>query len=300
MSEILRPGAVPVHSVWLEGVQYRAKLQEFSHASGQLVVRAVDFSAEKARYVRAYYNALSSTESGATVEVKRRGRVRGSEAVGKPEDVERARRKARSAVLRCCRELAPTTLMTFTSRGHLRTLDDVFAAWKALLRVIRERGHDVHFGAVMVPELHASGEHWHMHLATRSGLRPRVLRECWHIALGRVIGVKITETLYGADAPGNVDIKRRRGGGAVNRAEWIAGYMSKYLTKDFHRVAGRRCWTRTRNVKLSAPERVYLGALDLESAKREALSAFGAEARGDWWTPGDAELAVVRVGRAAP
>ena len=274
MPKIL-PGK-PVHSTFSEPVQYRARLQRYSTLPPELVVRAVDFEPQNQRYMEAYRRALPHTESGQVVNIStaRRRKPRDPGTPPDPENVQRSLFRARRRLKDAVKELAPSALLTLTSRNRLHDLDRAYRAYARFLVLVRQA--DPEFAAVVVPELHASGLHWHLHAAVRSVLGHKVLRRCWHIALSWLDGVRVTKTLRGAEAPGNVDLKYgSRSGDAAGRAARIARYIGKYLSKDLHTEAGRKSYAPTKNITVAQAQRFYLSALTPEAARIEALELLG-------------------------
>jgi len=291
MSEILAP-AKPVHNTWLEPVQFRARLQRYSGLPPELVVRAIDFDPENERYMQAYRRGLPHTESGQVIQMStaRNRKRRDPAAPRDPENVERSLFRAKRRLKDSVKELAPTALLTLTSRNRLKDLDTAFVAWDALRRLIRKV--DPEFAGVVVPELHASGLHWHLHIAVRTVLNHKVLRRLWHIALCGLDGVRVTKTLRGAESPGNVDLQfGGRTGDVAGRALRIAKYIGKYLSKDLHAQFGRKSYAPTRNISVQKAQRFYLAALTPEAARLEALQILGFTPEQAlnvrFWTPDD-------------
>jgi hypothetical protein len=291
MDEILAP-AKPVHSPWSEPVQYRARLQKFTHLPAELVVRAVDFEPQNDRIMNAYRRALPHTESGQVIHMDtgRKRKLREPDAPRDPENVQRSLFRARRRLKDAVKELAPTALLTLTSRNRLNDLDRAYAAWGRFRVLVRQV--DPEFAAVVVPELHKSGLHWHLHAAVRMTVGHKVLRRLWHIALMGLDGVRVTKTLRGAEAPGNVDIKHgSRSSDVSARAMRIAKYIGKYLSKDLHTQFGRKAYAPTRNITVAQAQRFYLAALTPEAARLEALGILGFTPEQAltvrFWTPDD-------------
>jgi hypothetical protein len=291
----------PVHSTWSEPVQFRARVQRYSNLPAELVVRAVDHEPENQRYLGAYHRGLPLTQSGQVIQMataRQRAR-RDPSVVRKPENIQRSLFRAKRRLKDAVKELAPTALLTLTSRNRLKDLDTAFVAWDALRRLIRQA--DPEFAGVVVPELHANGLHWHLHVAVRTCLGHKLLRRMWHIALCGLDGVRVTKTLRGAEAPGNVDLKYgSRGGDVARRASRIAKYIGKYLSKDLVTQFGRKSYAPTRNIKVAQAQRFYLVALTAEEARLEALQILGFSAEDAlavrFWTPDDKVAHAVLVG----
>jgi hypothetical protein len=302
MKEILAPDK-PVHSTWSEPVQFRARLQRYSDLPAELVVRAVDFDPQNDRYMQAYRRALPHTESGQVIHMAtaRNRKPRDPGTPPDPENVQRSLFRAKRRLKDSVKELAPTALLTLTSRNRLHDLDTSYAAWGRFIRLVRQA--DPEFAAVVVPELHASGLHWHLHAAVRSTLGHKILRRLWHIVLCAMDGVRVTKTLRGAEAPGNVDLQfGGRSGDVAGRALRIAKYIGKYLSKDLHTQFARKAYAPTRNINVQKAQRFYLTALTPEAARLEALGILGftpeQAARVSFWTPDDkVAFAVLREHR---
>jgi hypothetical protein len=277
-----------LHDPWDVEQQYRLTVQRFSRLPPELSVRKVSFEEQNQRYFGAYYRALPHTQAGGQVNANGR-RQRGAKAA-KAEDIERSARRARQGLRKQLKELAPDLLLTLTSRHRLKTLDLAYVAWGQLLRAIRQADPD--FAGVVVPELHGSGEHIHLHVACRGlTLRPNSLRRLWHIVLEGLEGRECSERLKGSAAPGNVDYKHHRGKSIAEAARKIAKYLGKYLSKDMVRQFGRRAYSPTKNIRVAQAQRYYLDALTPEGARREALELIGVHP--DWheavrfWAPDD-------------
>ena len=118
-----------------------------------------------------------------------------------------------------------------------------------------------------MPELHASGEHYHIHAGLSGFVQADLLRRCWQIALGG----KGNER--GNEALGNVDIKHRRGrtNDPMRRSVSIAKYLSKYITKSYlahHKFNRRRYWS-PRTINLPEPHAEWMKADEVKDAIEE-------------------------------
>jgi hypothetical protein len=142
--------------------------------------------------------------------------------------------RAKARVRHLCRCLATDHLLTFGKRGKFASLDGLWSAWKGLGRLMRAE-YGERWQYVAVPELHADGVTWHLHVAVVGFWDVVVLRRLWYRALGG------DGSESGECTPGNVDakyIKQRRGGPCSPRT--IAGYISGYIGKGLGSVAAYR------------------------------------------------------------
>jgi len=128
------------------------------------------------------------------------------------------------------------------------------------------------FDYIAVPELHKSGEHYHIHAAINGFVRADLLRRCWQIALGG----KGNE--QGINALGNVDIKqqRRHAKDPAKQCLGIARYISKYITKSYlehHQFNRKRYWV-PRSVKLPESTGEWMRAETIAEAVQELYVRF--------------------------
>lgn len=285
MSASVEATGFPVHDVWAEPVQIRAKLQQFSTLPPELTLRQVDHSRDLDRYMAAYRRdcALNpGSAPGREIAVApRRRKPRDPDAPRNPENLDRAMRRRKSKLRHTVKELAPNAFITLTSRGLLVSLDLAGLAYAEWLRLVRKHYGEA-FAAVWVPEWHAGGTHLHLHVAARlpGDLREActALRFFWHRALCKATGRPIPRTLLRrGESPGNIDINTKglRGKTTLDRANKIARYMSKYLTKDMVLEFGRKAYSPTKNIEVAAAVYFWCTELTLEQARAEALRLLG-------------------------
>ena len=180
----------------------------------------------------------------------------------------RAARKVRHFAI----EIRADRLLTLTSRGLLTDYDQVIATWKRFMRVLEAA--NAKFDYIAVPELHKSGEHYHIHAAINGFVKADLLRRCWQIALGG----KGNER--GSDALGNVDIKQQKRHilDPIKQTVGIARYISKYITKSYlehHQFNRKRYWV-PRSIKLPESSGEWMRAETLAEAVQELDVRFGA------------------------
>lgn len=140
--------------------------------------------------------------------------------------------RSRRLVVHRARCLGARALWTFTKRGKFASVDEVWSAWAIFRRLMTKRyGQD--FRYVAVPELHADGETWHLHVLVDRLYMVESFRVLWNRALGG------TGAERGQETRGNVDVKGPRFGRAVT-ARRFAYYCAKYVGKGFEGCAGGR------------------------------------------------------------
>lgn len=256
----------PRHSVFDEEVQYRAKFQSFGKVPGELTVQRISFERDVDRYRRAAENGSHSA-----FPVRR---ARNPDRVPDLESLERSQRRAKTKVRLLVTELAPTSLVTFTTR-KVYPLDALVKVWEAFVRIARQVDPD--FKYVCVPEPHPSNpDHLHLHAAVRTKqLKRDTLRRLWHIALEGFEGRRVTATLRGSAAPGNIDDQPIKGRDTLKRIRKIARYISKYITKEMLERFNRRRYWPSKGINLADAQVFWLHSVSQAEAIAEACRAFG-------------------------
>jgi len=262
----VEPSPVPKHSVFTEEIQFRAKLQKFSNAPSELTVQKISFERDVDRYRRAAENGNFSC-----FPVRR---TRNPDKEQDLESLERSQRRAKTKLRLLVTEMAPTSLVTFTTR-KVFALDQLVKIWEGFTRLARQV--DPEFRYVAVPEPHPSNpSHFHLHAAVRTKqLKRDTLRRLWHIALEGFEGRRVTATLRGAAAPGNIDDQPIKGRDTIRRIRKIARYISKYITKDLIERFNRKRYWPSKGISLADAQVFWLGAVSQGDAIREACMAFG-------------------------
>lgn len=255
----------PRHFWFDDPEQYRLKVQRFSRMPPEITVQRISFD----RDVRAYRNAYETRQNNATPRRSRSRRAGSPDA----ESIERSQRRAKTRVRLTVTELAPTALVTFTTR-EVMPLDALADVWARFTLFMKRAGFD--FQYVAVPERHPSNpEHFHLHAAYRGRTPFGVMRRFWHMALEARHGRRVSCILRGSEAPGNVDVQRIKSRDDLKRIRKIAKYVSKYITKDLIAEFNRRRYWPSQGINLAAAEAFWLDSLDAASAIREACMMVG-------------------------
>lgn len=253
----MRLGRIRNIPIYEQDFQWRLKIQPFSQGGFEAKATLVD------------RNKLAAMiYSNQTCPPRRKNKDRDkTEAEG--DRLKSAYRAARKVRLLCI-EIRADRMLTLTSRGLLKEFDQVIQAWKRFMRLVERAG--TKFRYVAVPELHASGEHFHIHVALNGYLKADLMRRCWQIALGG----KGNER--GQDTLGNVDIKSRRYGKVgPSDSVRIARYLSKYITKGYlehHRFNRKRYWA-SRNILLPDEQGEWMRSDSKAEALQELMERFG-------------------------
>lgn len=155
-------------------------------------------------------------------------------------DMLRAVARAKKTIRHAVKTIGATHLMTLTTREDENSPESLAAQWKRFVRSYRSYSGEA-FPYVALPERHPKNpKHWHLHVAVRGFVKLNVARHVWW-------------SCCGGRGMGNVDVQyikvsRYNDGtpkGPLVRAEKIARYISKYMTKDLiftHRPDKKRYW----------------------------------------------------------
>ena len=256
----------PRHFWAHETTQHRVKVRTFTHLPPEVTVQRISFDRDMESANRAYENGFTNCTT-------RRGGARVKKAVQDAESIERSQRRAKTQDRLLATELAPSALVTFTTR-ELLTVDQLLQCWQHFTRLMRLGGVD--FKAIAVPERHPTNpEHFHLHAAYRGRAPFKIMRKLWHIALEARHGRRITKTLYGVESPGNIDVQVVKGRTDIKRCRKIARYISKYITKDLIAEFNRRRYWPSKGINLADAKVYWLDSLSMTDAIREACMMLG-------------------------
>lgn len=259
----------PVHFWAGETEQYRLKIRRFSSLPAEFTVQRVSFDRDLERYQRAAAFARTTE-----VSVPRPRRVsHENDEPRSAESLERSQRRAKTNVRLLVTELAPTALVTFTTRETM-SLDSLMWCWQYFTRLLRDSSMDYEY--VAIPERHPSNpDHLHLHVAYRGRTPYGVLRRFWHMALEARHGRKVRCILRGTESPGNIDVQNIKARDSIRRIRKIARYVSKYITKDLISEFNRRRYWPSKGIDLAAASVFWLDSLSQFDAVREACRMLG-------------------------
>ena len=258
----------PRHLWFEETEQYRLKVQRFSRVPPEFTVQKISFERDLERY-KAAARFSDSVECSVP---PRRSRIASTDAPS-PESLERSQFRAKTAVRLRVTELAPTALVTFTTREVL-SLDSLLWCWQYFTRLMRDASMD--FEYLAVPERHPTNpEHLHLHVAYRGRTPFNVMRRFWHMALEARHGRRVRCILRGSESPGNVDVQKVKARDDLRRVRKIAKYVAKYITKDLITEFNRRRYWPSKGIDLRSAEVFWLSSLNQADAIREACRRLG-------------------------
>lgn len=259
----------PAHPWYGETEQYRVKVQRYSKVPFEFTVQRISFEKDLQRYQAAAAHA-KAVET--TIAPPRRV-APAPDAERAPESLERAQRRAKTNVRKLVTELAPTALVTLTTRETM-PLDALMWCWQYFTRLMRSSGVD--FEYVAVPERHPTNpDHLHLHVAYRGRTSYQNMRRFWHMALEARHGRRVVRTLYGADSPGNIDVQNVKSRDSLRRIRKLAKYVSKYITKDLISEFNRKRYWPSKGIDLVKAEAFWLESLSMSDAVREACLMLG-------------------------
>lgn len=255
----------PLHCFFHEPEQYRLKVRRFSQVPPELTIQKVDMSRDADGYQRAWQNGQNSYGLGR--------KFRSEKTTQGDESKQRSQRRAQIQVRLQTIELAPTALVTFTTRETM-TLEALLWCWQYFTRMMRENRID--FDYVAVPERHPTNpEHLHIHAAYRGETNFKNLRRMWHIALEARHGRRATKTLYGPDAPGNIDVQKIKARDPIKSIRKIGKYIAKYITKDLISEFNKKRYWPSKGITLENAKIFWLSSLNQVDAIREACRMMG-------------------------
>ncbi len=174
------------------------------------------------------------------------------------KSVARARQHLRWLV----KSLQADHLVTLNYRENMQDISRLKRDWQAFVRLVVARYPNWQY--VAVHEMQDRGA-LHLHIAVHGRQDIKYLRRCWY----KVLGASPDAT--GADTPGQVDVsgpsKRFGGKGYTWKANNLAGYMGKYMHKQFaeSEKGAKRYWA-SKSLQLPVPQKIWLGCTNFIDA----------------------------------
>lgn len=264
--------SVPLHNFLGEEVQFRVKVQRFTHVPAEFTVQKIDFDRDVRRYMGAYHENRPSCFPS---------RARSRPEPGVPRDdesIERSQRRAKSNIRRAVLELAPNHFSTFTTRElgpvYLTPLEWA-SIWAHFVRLVRLAAIDFEYVAVL--ERHPKNpEHFHLHVAWRGRANYNYLRRFWHMAIEAHHGRRVSKVLRGSESPGNIqDQPVKAHSGSYKQARKIAKYISKYITKDLISEFNKKRYWPSKGISVDKAQVFWLESVSQADAIREACLMLG-------------------------
>lgn len=200
------------------------------------------------------------------------------------ENRARAGKRARQRLRYLVKSIGADHMLTFTYRENVKDRDKLASDWKEFNRLMKCRYPK--WSYISVPERHDSEETeegrrgaFHIHAAVSGKQDIKWILRCWLLAIGQpaddvsdwlIHGVKLGARSLGAV---NVEAPSRRWGGGAKKwkAGKLAGYLTKYIGKEFEDSDknAKKYWT-SRNIMQPVVSRFWLRSKDFLGAIREA------------------------------
>lgn len=238
---------------------YRLKVTRFPDGGGEAVCFTESVYQENAAELAAKAKRLAN--GGGALWNRKKTDLTESERAAKDKDnAEKTARRAAKAVRLMVRRLGADHLLTLTYRENMQDFERAKADWKEFVRRVQVRFPEWRY--VVTVERQKRGA-YHFHAAVVGRQNVKVLRGIWW----RIVG----------EGQGNVDVqeqpKRWGGEGSAWSCAKLAGYLTKYMAKNFDQVAAgaKRYWA-SRNVAKARISSWYLDAVDMCDAIRQTYS----------------------------
>lgn len=193
------------------------------------------------------------------------------------ENLARTVRRARQKVRHLIKAFGADHMLTFTYRHNMESVEQLKADWKRFLRLMRGRYPDWQF--VCIREKQERGA-YHLHVAVKGKQDIRWILRCWYLAIG--MEWEVVQAWYvhhqpiGEKTLGAVNVrapqKRWGGNGSSWRPEKLAGYLTKYLGKEFQEASehySMRYW-HSKGIEKPQVVRFWMGAQNISEAIYEA------------------------------
>jgi len=227
-----------------------AIIGDFSAFRREWVVRGRNFGDGQVEVTATRFDRYMGAQRLHTMPKAKRGESDNSE-----DNLLAAAKRARREVRLRCKAIGADRMITCTYRENMCDKERLKRDFDGLRRALRAIGG---FEYVAVAERQKRGA-WHLHIAVRGRQNYRVLRSVWQ----RIVGV------------GNGQINVRNPFREKGLRHKLAGYLAKYITKDFaeHKLNEKRYWT-SRGVLV--PEQFPIDHIVSDDPAEALKTAFGA------------------------
>lgn len=275
--------------------EFRAKLVRLPH--GQTEISVTPANSTSVINLRMGFNPL--------LDCPRKRRTVEQQEERDEENRQRAAKRAKQKVRFLIKSIFADHMLTFNYRENVLDRERVAREWKEFVRLFRLRYPDWRYVAALEEQERGS---IHLHVAVQGKQDIRWLLRCWLLAIGQsaddvsswlVGGVKLGEKSLGAV---NVEPPKKRWGGGGNwKANKLAGYLTKYIGKEFETAEknAKKYWA-SRNIPQPVIERFWLRAKTYYEAVKEAhdlifwtgassISMWGEQAAGVIWITGETD-----------
>lgn len=217
------------------------------------------------------------------------------------ENRQRSSKRAKQRVRYLVKSITADHMLTFSYRENMTDRERAARDWKEFLRLFHQRYPDWKYIAVLEEQERGA---IHLHVAVQGKQDIKWLLRCWLLAIGQphdevqswhVHGIKLGDKSLGAV---NVEPPKKRWGGASKqwKRDKLAGYLTKYIGKEFEETAkGKKKYWHSKNIEQPKIHRFWLNATTWEEAVREAYTRikFTGATRIDMW--GDYSAGVVWI-----
>lgn len=229
---------------------YACKIRKFDNGDVEVSTYVVQSIREKARADRRLAGVPIRRNSNEPEEITPEQLLKRREDSVK-KSVFRARQKLRWLV----KQIGADHLLTLSYRDNMQDIERLKSDWKAFVRLVVARYPEWKY--VCVHEKQDRGA-FHLHVAVSGRQDIKYFRRCWYKVLGA------SPDASGTDTPGQVNVigpsKRFGGMGYVWKANRLAGYIGKYLHKQFEESdkGAKRYWA-SKGISLPVPQKIWLG-----------------------------------------
>ena len=187
-----------------------------------------------------------------------------------PEDIARAAKRAQKSVRHLCQLHKVDRMLTFGTRATIE-LSVLLTRYQRFARAYERRAGRGKFNYVAVPEPHADGVHWHLHVAIAGWFELQVALSIWHALCAGDDEDHLVN--------GSINVKTFRVRNATEDiVSIIAGYIAKYVGKSLEAAFNKKSYWATR-VERDETQFHILDSDTPEAALQEVCVKWGVDVR---------------------
>jgi hypothetical protein len=210
-------------------------------------------------------NSAYSTRFGAVMSQREQEKTELSEEQKKAANLARSVRRSRQKVRHTIKAIKADHMLTLTYRENMQDIDKLKSDFAKFRRMMVARFPLWQYCAVRETQERGA---LHLHIAVKGRQPLNYIRTCWYIAIGGSASDKGDKTLGAINVRAPSRFSGRQGKSVKWKVEKLAGYLTKYLGKEFegtdtHHTA--RYWL-SKGIEGIEVTKFWLGATNFRDA----------------------------------
>lgn len=205
------------------------------------------------------------TAFGATIHQRQIDKPEQSEEDRAAANLARSVRRSRQRVRHTIKAMEADHMLTLTYRENMQDADKLKADYKRFVRMMVARFPSWKYCAVRETQERGA---LHLHIAVKGRQPLNYIRTCWYIAIGGFADDKGENTKGAINVRAPSRFSGRQGKSVKWKVEKLAGYLTKYLGKEFEGASehhAKRYW-HSKGIDGIEVQKFWLGSTNFKDA----------------------------------